>query len=200
MAGVSGQARQAQPAQVRPGPMVTAAATAVIIVSLAGLAMMTGVMPLPLTANHGAMPMPASGANPLTAYTSPLAPASVVTPPTEGQRQLLQAPDASLPGATFPAASAPAASSPAVPPVVPPTASSAESSALPNVSRHSLPAARRERLPHDGQSPNTAHRQRAHAYAAALPGTPRKTREQVIAELLEAKRNGTYPANSDLYR
>ena len=202
MAGLSGREL---PAQVRPGPIVTAAATAVIIVSLTGLAVMTGVMPIPMTAYHGAMPLPATGANPPRAYIPALAPVSVVTPATEGQRQPLQAPDASLPGASLPgasspAASSPAASSPAIPPAVLPAASSAGSSALAGVSRHPLPAAQHGRSPHAGQSPNTAHRQRAHTHAAGLPGTPRKTREQVIAELLEAKRNGTYPANSDLYR
>lgn len=204
--------------QVRPGPMVTAAATAVIIVSLAGLAVLTGVLPFPAPANGGAsnaMPVLVTGAKPLTAYASPLAPASAMTTASDAQRPRLPAPNALLPGATLPGAPLPgapmpgtplpraplsAATSPPVPPAVPPAAAATEPPAMAGQSRHPLPAVRRGRSPHDGPSTHMPYRQRAHAPAASQPGTSRKTREQVIAELLEAKRNGTYPANSDLYR
>ena len=176
------------PKHGRLSPLQTAAATAVIFTSLAGLAAMTGVLSIH-RGDQPALPYqisaPTFGSTgvpePQSATAPALAPFDVITEVNPPGAAMHTAVDAI--GTTSTAGSASAMVDPGKP-VEPRSATAApahpDAAAAPATSRrhtrHAVPHQKQHR-PHQG-----------------------KTREQVVEELMQAKRDGSYRASQENYR
>ena len=187
----------------RIGPLQCAALTAVIVSCIAALALMTGVLPVSNTptARESAAP-----SRPVPAAPAIISPPVVVPVPADGGAPahrvprsdaglLAQEPPVATPVASMPAphvaGEQPAAAAVATVATVA-TVAAAAASMQPN----QTPVAR---APEGPRVHGRRHRvrlaqrkQRTHAAG--------KTRAEVIAELMRAKRDGSYSANSEAYR
>ena len=195
--------------QRRLSALEAAAATAVIITSLTALAVLTGVMPGPLTATP----------------QMPPAVAQKDRPGNGGATTAIALPDSNQVSGGVPAASSLAAPQLNSTEVVPPVATAAASTAgtagfaAPPPDSGPVPAAglqsglpfpaavQRQDDAMTGKRPGLARaetgrnrREAGNRRQTARAAVSGKSRQQVIAELLEAKRNGTYDAAADTYR
>lgn len=175
-------------ARGRMGPLQCAALTAVIVSCIAALALMTGVLPVSNTptARESAAP-----SRPVPAAPAIISPPVVVPIPADGGAPAHRVPgsDAGL-VAQEPPVATPVASAPA------PQVAGEQPAAAASLQPNQTPVAR---APEGPRVHGRRHRvrlaqrkQRTHAAG--------KTRAEVIAELMRAKRDGSYSANSEAYR
>lgn len=184
-------------ARGRMGPLQCAALTAVIVSCIAALALMTGVLPVSNTptARESAAP-----SRPVPAAPAIISPPVVVPIPADGGAPAHRVPgsDAGLvaqePPVATPVASAPAPQVAGEQPAA--AAVAAVTAAAASLQPNQTPVAR---APEGPRVHGRRHRvrlaqrkQRTHAAG--------KTRAEVIAELMRAKRDGSYSANSEAYR
>ena len=183
----------------RLGPLQTAAATAVIFTSLVVLAAMTGVFswngndePVPLGAASPSPLRSAGGPVPRPAAALHMEPDDIITeidnPPLalrSSPNQTVDVPKNSLSGAGTGAVTGAVNSGTAGEPGNAATPRVAPATPAPQVAAAAPQRSTRHVVPHQ------QHPQRAHAG---------KTREQVIEELMQAKRDGSYRALQENYR
>lgn len=217
-ASAAGPAENIYMPRRRLGALEAAAATAVIVASVVALASMTGLLPAAMHFSAGpdtpalgaasaadtrtpptstATASTTSGAVSRPAMADPAGAgagtaATAGTPATPVSTTIVIAPTSSIPSVTTPDVALPSATAaPAgTPAPVPAMESSALAAAVPGRPHRSRSRAARNGSADHG---STMHAGRAgNGYS--------KTREQVIAELMQAKRDGTYHAQSETYR
>lgn len=192
---MSASERQQQPGTPRRrlGALEAAAAMAVIVLCLAALASMTGLLPASMQMTVRQSDAPAASAVAIEPDTqagvTAAAPAVAMPQNSVGP---VSATDAAV--ALDTAATATAANAVAAVAAINEADRRPGSIALAQTTRMASVAPQR-RHRHDHASREGTRDRAGHA-----PGKTGKTREQVTAELMQSKRDGTYPAQSEIYR
>lgn len=190
----------------RLGALEAAAATSVIVACLVALASMTGLLRLPVQETAGAVPATAGipvdggtdarvnlpGNASMPAYIAAAPPSTAATATAANSAVGVES-HGSAESAESSSTVQPTAARPAEP----------ADNAISDVSRNGNTTVASAARPHRKHA-NNSHGRRTHDMAAGDIGRTRhgagKTREQVTAELMQSKRDGTYPAASETYR